>query len=805
MSQLLPCLAAAFALGIWLADAGWVGAQAGRYLAAAGVLGGATLRRRPRACAALLCVGCLGAGAFGLGSALERSRRVSVDEVFDARVEADVCGLRRHEAALRIELCGAVRVGATAGRVPERMRVYHRLSGNEPTWMRALRRGQRLRWELRVRPLVGRRNPGGFDAEAQLRREGIGAQAGLRGEQSAVVVLARSSHSLRLATVIAPVFAVLDRIRGRIVHRLESAGQPGALLSALCVGERQGLSIEVREAFTRSGLAHLLAVSGLHLSIVAGAAYWAARRVMARWAWIARRTDVRDAALVTALVVAGSYAAMCQFALPVRRAWIFLFVLWLGLRAGRRPAVAHLLSLAAVTILILDPSALFSAGAQLSFVVSAALLAARFDAEPAESGRVARSLWQLASSSAVAVSASAPVLVAHGMATGPTGLATNLIAIPWTAVALLPASLAVGAACAPDHALWCDWVMPLALPVAQVTLASVGWVDSVNVFGGLEPIPSTFSLLVAATGAVAVVCAGRLRVRLLLALVLCLGLRWAPSSEIVPPVPRMLVLDVGQGDALLVQGRRGSLLVDGGRALAGGVDMGSRVVLPSLAALGIRRLDLVIATHADLDHRGGLAAVLRATTVDELWLPRGAGRDVDFEALIAVARARGVVVGERGRGDPVRQIGDLQITPLWPGAPSEGGSRNDRSLVVRVDVAGYRLLLTGDLGVLAEQRLLSASAPELRADVLKVGHHGSAGSSSSAFLEAVGARVAVVSASCGSRMGLPSAEAFGRLEDGVGEIAWTGRDGAVLMGLGGAPSTAPQWRSWGRPRRCTVR
>ena len=126
------------------------------------------------------------------------------------------------------------------------------------------------------------------------------------------------------------------------------------------------------------------------------------------------------------------------------------------------------------------------------------------------------------------------------------------------------------------------------------------------------------------------------------------------------------MFDVGQGDALLVEGARSAVLVDAGRAIAGGMDLGRSVVVPGLAALGVEALDVVVVTHADLDHRGGIPAVLEAVPVGELWLPWQGSVDPAFGEVLRVARRRGVEIVETGRGGAARRIGDAVVTPLWP-------------------------------------------------------------------------------------------------------------------------------------------
>jgi competence protein ComEC len=280
----------------------------------------------------------------------------------------------------------------------------------------------------------------------------------------------------------------------------------------------------------------------------------------------------------------------------------------------------------------------------------------------------------------------------------------------------------------------------------------------------------------------------RTRSRVCLALAVTAVVTLAPPRALPPPPPRVVFLDVGQGDAVLIQSRNAALLVDGGGAIPGGGDLGSRVVIPALAALGVRRLDLVIVSHGDLDHRGGVPSVLRALPVSEVWLPHGARAAASFGGVFAAARERGIPVRERGAGSPAGDFGGLHVTPLWPPPDAASASRNDRSLVVRVESAGRRVLLPGDLEASAEAALL-ASGADLRTDVLKLAHHGSRTSSSAVFLAASDAAVAVVSAPCGGRFGMPHPEVLARTRERDLSIWWTGRDGAVMVGLGG-PLTA---------------
>src|SRR5262249_21907770 len=199
----------------------------------------------------------------------------------------------------------------------------------------------------------------------------------------------------------------------------------------------------------------------------------------------------------------------------------------------------------------------------------------------------------------------------------------------------------------------------------------------------------------------------------------------------------------------------------------------------ALRALGVGALDLLVVSHGDLDHRGGVPAVLRALPVREVWLPLGASQDGAFAELREAARAAGVPVRERGAGSPPARLGDLAVAPFWRSAAAGGLSRNDRSLVVRVEWAGRRVLLPGDLEAAGEGALL-ASGADLRADVLKLPHHGSRTSSTAALLARVAPALAVASAPCAGRFAMPDREG-GERARAAGAPPWgagPGRAGA---------------------------
>jgi competence protein ComEC len=610
----------------------------------------------------------------------------------------------------------------------------------------------------------------------------------------------------------------VEVLRDRVSKVLAGRGDGGQLLRALAVGDRSGLTPGQRGAFNRLGVGHLLAVSGLHLALVAGFVFWMVRWVLVRMTRISERGDVRAAALVVAVLAAAFYAALTGWGVPVRRALVFVVVGVLSLVLGRRRSAPHLLSAASILILCSDPGVLFEMGAQLSFAASAALLVSASVDAPLAGGGLLRTLWRRVATgvrtTASAVAVTSPLVAWHGGGVGVAALLANVVAVPWVGFGLLPAAL-VSAGCAasgggaadllgdprfefgrPGLDWTCSVILDLGIWLARVTLLGVDRAAALAPDLRVGAAPVCWVLLLAMLLGALALRSRSVGGRLLLAWCVVLCLRLGPVSSVGPPPPRIVALDVGLGDAVLVQGESGALLVDGGGAWSRGGDAGRTAVLPALRALGVRRLDLIIATHADLDHRGGLTSVVEGVEVGELWLPPRGLVDPAFRSLIAAAHRRGSRAVERSADDPSARFGDLVVEPLWPPPHWRPPSRNDGSLVVRVAVGGGRVLLAGDLGERAERSLVDSGA-ELAAQVLKVGHHGSRGSASAGFLSAVGAELAIVSAPCGSTRHLPAFETLARIRGAGSALAWTGRDGALFISMG-EPMFA--W-GWGRSRR----
>jgi competence protein ComEC len=775
LRRLLPALALAQIAGVVAADAGIVAPRSALGCGVLACAAGLLFARSGCARAGLARLAAAAAGAAALGQALAAADAARPVEPFEATIEATVAAIvALGGGASRVELEAVAAVPPTLAAVPERVELWlSREAGPDPGLETALP-GDRVRARVRLAAPDSRRNPGTSDTAVRARRSGIGAAA--RVVHPALVVRLPEREGWRP-------LAPLHALRVRAGARLSALGRGGDLLRALALGDQGALPDATREACAALGLSHILSVSGLHLALLAALVFAVARRALARPVALVARCDVRRPALALAVACAAAYALLAGGAVPVRRSLVLLVALALSVAARRRAAWPMPLAAASLAVLAVEPQAVFDPGAQLSFAGSAALAAAIARPSGAATGRVRRLLEEGLRASATATLATAPLAALHFGRSAPLALLANAVAVPWTGWVLLPgALLATAAAAAPPVAA----LEALLRALARVADGSLAACEAVALRVGTAAggAPPCLLALVAALGLSALgLRAATTAVRAGAALALGALLAIAPPARVAPDPTRIVFLDVGQGDAVLVQSAQAAVLVDGGGSAAAGSDVGRRTVLPALRALGVRRLELVAVSHGDLDHRGGIPAVLRGLAVREVWIPFGARADPAFAEIRRAARETGARLRERVAGTRARELAGLAVAPLWPPRQDAGASRNDRSLVLRIDAGARRVLLPGDLEAGGEAELLARGA-DLRADVLKLGHHGSRTSSTAAWLEAVDAAVVVASAPCAGRFAMPHAEVVARARAAGAALWWTGRDGAVRVGLG---------------------
>ncbi len=697
----------------------------------------------------------------------------------------------------------------------------------------ALRAGQRWRFTVRLRRPRGFANPHGFDYPGWLFRHAIRATGYVR----------RAPPAQRLAVDSARPAARLHAARQWLGERLDAslslhreARQPG-LLRALAIGQRDGLSPALWDDLRRTGTNHLVAISGLHIGLVAGLVGWLASRLWGSLPWLMRRASRAGFAAVAACPAALGYAALAGFSVPTQRALAMLAVALAALLLRRRPSAWRGFSLALLAVLLVDPLAPMGVDFWLSFAAVAVILltcsgrwlrvarpAAESQAAPGDDLRggdmsggdmsggapAAGVDWRDWPRLQLAISLGLLPLTLlffdHGSLVAPL---VNLLAVPLMGLALLPLTLAGALLAAVDPWL-ASWPLWLADLLADGLVAALGAAADLPLASWQRAVADGWPAVLALLGALLLVLPASLLSGLLpgpaprwLALPLCL-----PALLWLPPAPRhgsfqLEMLDVGQGLAVLLRTADHALLYDAGARYSARFDAGSAVVLPHLRGERVARLDLAIASHGDNDHRGGLPAVFAEFPVDDLlasfdWAALGIAEPPLAPPL------RRCTAGQHWRWDGV----DFRI--LHPPPGWSAGAENDASCVLRITAAdGTAALLPGDIEAAGEAALLAAGATagapagaqagaqagvadELAGGlassaVLIAPHHGSRSSSSADFIAALEADWVLLPVGHRNRYGFPHAEVLARYRASGARILRSDRDGAVglLLGAGG--------------------
>jgi competence protein ComEC len=655
-----------------------------------------------------------------------------------------------------------------------------------PTGLDDLRRGDRVRVFARVR---APRAPGSSDSGG-LSRLAWGLDA------SGSVKSARLVEKLAEGNVTPgrALDELLAAARARLDRALGPDDEARHVAAAMLLGDRAGMDPDGLRALRESGLFHLLAISGLNVSLVVGAALVLLRRTrVAPWL-----------AFPTAVAGLWAYGSLVGGEAPVLRACLAAGIALFGRTLGRDGDALNTLALVGAALAFADPPSVYHPGFQLTFAATAALLAgARPLSEAIPAPRV---LAFPLGASLAAYAATAPILAAHFGRLAPVGLVSNLAAGPLCA-AILGAGAAVlaaadlpivGPAAAGLLRATVAALDALAHGAAEAPLATLRVAPSPWLVIGVAFLLVTAWRLSRRDGGGA---RGRLAragaVAALLALHLGLPPRGSSASEVA-------VLDVGQGQAVAARDADGRcLLIDGGGSARGRSDTGERTVAPWLATWNCRRLEAIVLSHAHDDHAGGLVSVLRQFETASLWIGVGAWRDEGARALAALARERGVALRLAVSGARL-EVGGLSLEFPHPAPEDAALAINDRCATVRlVTPSGATLLVPGDLEREGEERAL-ARGENLAADALVVGHHGAGASSSETWLATVAPRLAVVSAGEGNRFGHPSPATLERLRragavtfrtDVDGTVAFREEAGGWRVGAGplrGRTGTAPE-------------
>lgn len=665
----------------------------------------------------------------------------------------------------------------------------------------SVRQGDRLRLRGTIQRPPTQRNPGGFDYRAYLARRGTCCTMYV-GDPTDVVQVETDRGLLT------PLVAeTRHQIRQSIRHYVPSAdGQ--AVLQALLLGDRSRISNEQREHFSQTGLTHLLAVSGLHVFLVGMVLYILLRPVLMRFRLGWRTVEAGRAALT--VLVLGLYMALTGARPSVVRAVVMATLFIGGILFQRSTHPLNTLGVAALILLAVRPPAMFDAGFQLSMtaVVGIVVLHPRFYEwvpKPWRSSAAKDWLSSMVCASAAAIVGTAPVLLYHFGWVSVAGVVLNIFGIPCTGLALAAAiAMVVGGTV--SATLGAVFGATADLFVRGLLLTSewgATWFSRAGIRMA-EVDFWTLGALVAGVICVAQWPRPRIRWRLVVCVLLLAGTSvWLnAASRDARPTLDLVFFDVGQGDAALLATPRGRhILVDTGPYMPGGTSPVSHSVLPYLQRRGIEHLDAVIVTHPDADHLGGLPSILREVSVGRV-VHSGQSVDTDlYEQTRVLLKEREVSSEPVERGDTLRVDSTLRVQILNPPRDDERRgieSENDRSVVLFAAYGETHILLPGDVEADAERDLARSYQNQLDSDIVKVPHHGSKTSSTTAFVEKTAGTStdlwSVISAGRSNSFGMPHEEVVSRWRAHGARVVRTDTGGSVWLRSDGRSVWEVRWR-----------
>lgn len=631
-----------------------------------------------------------------------------------------------------------------------------------------LRVGDTWQLQVRLKRARGLMNPGGFDYEGWLFRHQLRVTGYVRAEGDNQRIAADASGY------------AIDRLRQKLADGIKAAlpGSPYAgVITALAIGEQRAISNAQWDVFARTGTTHLVAISGSHITLIAGLLFF-----VARWGWARAgswplRFPAPKAAAVIALAGAVYYAALAGFSVPVQRALIMVVVVMAGILWQRHRQLSHTLAMALLLVLLYDPLAVMEAGFWLSFGTVAMILFAM-------SNRLAASglWWQWGRLHWLIAIGLAPVMLIMFQQVSLISPLANFIAVPWMNVLSVPLTLL--------GTLTVLIFPPLGnglLSLAEYSVAALWfvlqWMSDIDLAQWTQHTPPWWALLPAMIGVILLLAPKGLPVR-------WLGGVWLLPMFFLPiPQPAagevwFTLLDVGQGLAAVARTRDHTLVFDTGPRVSESFDTGEAVVAPFLRSIGVTRLDTLIVSHGDNDHIGGAQSLLKEMPVKRTL--------TSVPQQMAWARAEQCFSGQAWQWNGVEFL--IINPPL-----DDLSDKNDGSCVLRITTAAGSILLSADIEKGAERRLLDAVPESLPARILVAPHHGSKTSSTQDFVDAVHPEYVLFPVGYRNRYGHPKADVVARYQVLNAQLFDSARHGAITFKLSEKQLTAPDtYRQTGR-------
>ncbi len=663
------------------------------------------------------------------------------------------------------------------------------------------KKGDTVAFPGKLRALHNFNNPGGFDYKAFMAFKNIWGSTYCSAKKLHV----RPSKPGKLS-----ISAVIESKRRKAAHLIDAsaAGDAHAVLSTLILGNRQLLPQQLKEAFNRAGASHILAISGLHIGILATASFFLFKHLALIFPPLRKRGLARKTAAILTIMPVWGYGLLAGMAPSTQRAVIMASLFLLSFLVEREHDLINTLAIAALVILAIFPPALFSISFQLSFTAVAAIifgLSAMQGNAPAKQIPVpAKSLLSFLAVSFFAIIGTTPLVMHYFNQIAFFGILTNLLIIPVIGFIVVPLALFSVLVIHPFTEGLAGLMLKLAGSIIDGVLPAVYRIGELP-FSSVKTItPSVlelscgyvlfFAFLVLIKNKKDGASGAKTRLSpLILLMVLAAGILAADigywcHQRFRNPHLRVTILDVGQGSAALLElPGSGRILIDGGGFSNNKLfDIGKNVVAPFLWQKKIASLDTVVLSHPDADHLNGLVYILNHFNVKKVLSTHQEADSRAYRQFVRILADKQIPHPGFTEISRQFQINGVALSILYPPArksPGAASNQNNHSLVLKAAYQGHSILFPGDIMAASEKELAAEAARDLSATILIAPHHGSKSSNTAQFLDAVKPEVVIVSAGHQNRFNLPSPCVLERYRSKNCKIMDTAKNGALRISM----------------------
>ena len=636
-------------------------------------------------------------------------------------------------------------------KVPKHISLNFYGESKAPTTVNQLHAGERWQFSVKLKRPHTTYNPHGYDFEGWALENNIRATGSISS---------KNGYKKLNNLVWQPRYLVecaREKVGNHITQTLANKPYAG-VIRALVVGDDSQITQVQWSVYLRTGVNHLMSISGLHITMLAGLAFAIAAFIWRRFPALVLRMPARKAATIIGLTAAVLYALLAGMSVPTQRTLYMLITFALALLIGRNLAISRALAIALIVVVLLDPWATISAGFWLSF--SAVAIIAYVSV-----GRLAETNWLRAAIHtqwAITLGLLPLLIVLFGQTSFVSPLA-NAFAIPIISLIVVPLAIL-------GSLIHVDFILQFAHFILEICMQGLNWLATLPTWQ--QAAPPMWAALVAILGVLWLLLPRGFPQRWL-GLILLLLLFFVYTAKPNFGEMQVAVLDIGQGLSMVVKTSKHTLLYDAGPKYNEQSDAGGRIVVPYLRGEGIKKLDGFMVSHNDIDHSGGAPSVLAQIPVG--WF---ASSFIKSDTMELPQKALKCFASQHWRWDGVQfEV----LYPSWQSYDDVTLTDNNRSCVVKITSQFGSILLTGDIEELAETSLLAASTDKLKSDVLIAPHHGSKTSSTVNFVQAVGAKQVIFTVGYLNRFKHPKPIIEKRYEENGTFLYRSDYNGALLI------------------------